>query len=110
MKMAIIAGNTNITLNGTTDFAVGATTFSWDNGWIESVDIFSNIIPSSFTVNVSLTGSGWAMGALRFNHDAAVTLSVTINDDVAAGNRWIDFLQLNANNSTVTLTHTGVGS
>lgn len=108
-----INSNQTFTLDGVNTFIVGGTPISWDNKFIESLQIFSNVPGQHYTVTANLTGSDWNINQFNVDGDQSVgtIVNAVVNDDTSGSNRYIDVLSLyGIGGNVVTLNRTEIGS
>ncbi len=103
--MSTLAKNSSFTFNGSTSFSIGGDVFNWSHRFILAVDIYASSSSALKTATVSLTGSDWAMGALRFVEN----VKAVISDSATGDSRYINHLFLDSpSGHEVTLVKTEV--
>jgi Ca2+-binding RTX toxin-like protein len=103
--MSTLAKSSSFTFNGSTSFSIGGDVFNWSNRFILAIDIYAPSSSALKTATVSLAGSDWAIGTLRFVEN----VKAVINDSATGDSRSINNLFLDSpSGHDVTLVKTEV--
>lgn len=95
--MSTIHKNTSFKLDGIKSFSIGDDLYTWDGKWLAYVDVYAGDADKRYTVDVTLSGSDWAMSTLRINGNAKV--GAEIEDASSGSGRFIEYLLLGNSNS-----------
>lgn len=95
----------NVTLNGVTPFTLMGQSYSWNGGFLGSVDVSWSEGTPTTQLNLTLSGSNWRVENMRFS---GLGLDVALTDANANGGRVIHNLTLADGSSTLSLQNTQV--
>lgn len=106
-----INSNLTLKLNGSSAVKISGETFEWSGHWFDELNLWAPDDAAMRTVKLTLEGSSWQSGLLRFSGNASVTISDVTNGTTDNSRIYMDSIATyTSGTNTITLKNADVGT